>query len=75
MTPKGKLVIIGGYEDKGIAGESLDVLKRREHNGNEEILASLISKNPRANHRIEIIATASTIPTEMEKPTAMHTKQ
>jgi cyanophycinase len=69
MTPKGKLIIIGGHEDKGVEGESLAIVKRKEDKPRPhlEILASLISKVPRAHHIIEIIATASAIPTEMEE--------
>ncbi len=69
MNPKGKLIIIGGHEDKSISGESLTVIKR---NGSKphphfEILASLISKVPREHHIIEIIASASAIPKQMEE--------
>jgi cyanophycinase len=69
MTPKGKLIIIGGHEDKSILGESLTVSKRKgsQPHPHFEILASLISKIPRAHHIIEIIATASAIPQEMEE--------
>jgi len=68
MTPKGKLIIIGGHEDKGIAGESLKVTKRKEPQPHPhlEILSELISKIPRSHHIIEIIATASAIPQQME---------
>lgn len=69
MIPKGKLIIIGGHEDKSIEGESLIVIKRKDSQPHPhfEILASLISKIPRAHHIIEIIATASSIPEEMEE--------
>ncbi|MDZ4665870.1 MAG: cyanophycinase [Bacteroidota bacterium] len=69
MIPKGKLIIIGGHEDKSVAGESLTVIKRKgsKPHPHFEILASLISKIPRAHHIIEIIATASSIPQEMEE--------
>jgi len=68
MVPKGKLIIIGGHEDKGKAGESINVAKRKKASNNNhfEILSELISKIPRQHHVIEIIATASAIPLEME---------
>ncbi len=68
MTPKGTLIIIGGHEDKGVDGESLNIEKRREPTARPhlEILSALISNIPRAHHIIEIIATASAIPQEME---------
>ena len=69
MIPKGKLLIIGGHEDKGneIDGENLTIHKRKETISHFEILGSLISKIPRAHHIIEVIASASSIPLEMEK--------
>jgi cyanophycinase len=65
-TPKGKLVIIGGHEDKEVDGQSLKIEKTKNASPHFEILASLISKIPRAHHIIEIIASASSIPKEME---------
>lgn len=67
MIPKGKLVIIGGHEDKGVSGESLTVVKRKDCSPHIEILSSLISRVPRAHHIIEIIASASAIPEQMEE--------
>ncbi|MDZ4757912.1 MAG: cyanophycinase [Bacteroidota bacterium] len=69
MIPKGKLIIIGGHEDKGTSGESLEVIKREDSSPHPhfEILSELISKIPRSHHIIEIIATASAIPQEMEE--------
>lgn len=67
MIPKGKLIIIGGHEDKVIDGESLIISKRKECSPQTEILASLISKIPRTHHIIEIIVSASTIPETMEE--------
>lgn len=65
--PKGKLLIIGGHEDKGEAvGTSLTIHKKKVSKTHFEILGSLISKIPRAHHIIEIIASASSIPLEME---------
>ncbi|HXB39168.1 MAG TPA: cyanophycinase, partial [Bacteroidia bacterium] len=69
ITPKGKLLIIGGHENKGeeIEGENLTIHTKKKSQSHFEILGSLISKIPRAHHTIEIIASASSIPTEMEK--------
>jgi len=67
MTPKGKILIIGGHEDKGaLEGENLNVHKKNKAKSHFEILGYLIQRIPRAHHIIEIIASASTIPEEME---------
>jgi cyanophycinase len=67
MIPKGKLIIIGGHEDKGaVSGENLTVVKKRQ-SSHFEILGTLILKIPRVHHIIEIIASASAIPREMEE--------
>ncbi|HEY0091323.1 MAG TPA: cyanophycinase [Flavobacterium sp.] len=60
MKLKGKLVIIGGAEDKGLPQD------KAEFNDNNGILQRLVdeSKNKRRS-RIEIIPTASTIPEEV----------
>jgi cyanophycinase len=68
IIPKGKLLIIGGHEDKGeVIGENLIIKKRKKLKSRFEILGTLISRIPRATHVIEIIASASSIPLEMEK--------
>jgi len=67
VIPKGKLIIMGGHEEKGIVGESLTVHKKKISLSHFEILGALISKIPRAHHAIEIIASASFIPDEMEE--------
>ena len=67
MTPKGKLFIIGGHEDKGFTGETPEVLGREKPPTRFEILGALISSATRAEHKIEIIAAASGIPAEMEE--------
>ncbi len=68
MIPKGRLLIIGGHEDKGeIAGQNLKIHKKKISQSHFEILGTLISKIPRAHHHIEIIASASSIPVEMEQ--------
>jgi len=67
MIPKGKLLLIGGHEDKGeVAGENLHISKKHTTT-HFEILGALISRIPRTHHIIEIIASASSIPDEMEK--------
>ncbi len=68
MTPKGKLLIIGGHEDKGeIQGENLKIHFRKKKQSHFEILGTLIQRIPRAHHVIVIIASASSIPLEMEE--------
>lgn len=67
MHPRGKLLIVGGHEDKGAAvGENLTIHKKKQSQSHFEILGALISRIPRAHHIIEIIASASSIPMEME---------
>lgn len=68
MIPKGKLLIIGGHEDKGeVSGESLIIHNKNKSPTHFEILGTLISKIPSAHHVIEIIASASSIPEEMDE--------
>ena len=69
MIPKGKLLIIGGHEDKGneVVGENLIVHKKKDVKTHFEILGILISRIPRTHHIIEIIASASSISLEMEE--------
>lgn len=68
MVPKGKLLIIGGHEDKGsVIGENLSLHTKGEPSSHFEILGMLISKIPRIHHSIVIIASASSIEKEMEK--------
>jgi cyanophycinase len=64
MIPKGKLLIIGGAEDKG----GKDTPAMEEENGefeHFEILKELIPKNKKGRH-IEVITTASELPDEMK---------
>jgi cyanophycinase len=68
MIPKGRILIIGGHENKGeIPGENLTIYKKKHSASHFEILGTLILKAPRQHHVIEIIAAASSIPLEMEK--------
>jgi len=67
MSPKGKLFIIGGHEDKGEEkGQSLTIHKKKISKSHFEILGTLILHIPRAHQIIEIIASASSIPEKME---------
>jgi cyanophycinase len=68
MIPKGKLLIIGGHEDKGGKhGENLNIHFRKKKQTHFEILGTLIQRIPRAHHVIVVIASASSIPSEMEE--------
>ena len=67
MIPKGKLLIIGGHEDKGLEGERPEILNKETHASNFELLGSLMTTETRAHQVIEIIAAASSIPAEMEE--------
>ena len=68
MIPKGRLIIIGGHEDKGeVNGQNLAIHKKKKSRSHFEILGMLILNIPRAHHVIEIIASASSIPEEMEE--------
>lgn len=58
--PKGKLLIIGGAEDKG-DGEG------EAENRDFEILGELLPKSNKGKHEIEIITTASKVPQEVGK--------
>lgn len=67
MVPKGKLLIIGGHEDKADAEKSLQVVKRVKGYEPFEILGTLINKVKGGNAVIEIISSASSVPEEMEE--------
>jgi cyanophycinase len=67
MMIKGKLLIIGGKEDKGDDG-SLDMARLNKNFTEFQILRNLIpAKNKKGNKQIEIVTTASTIPDEVAK--------
>ena len=60
MIPKGKLLIIGGAEDKGEIGNGFPEIKEKNKNfKNYEILGELLPPDPNKEHRLEIITTAS----------------
>jgi cyanophycinase len=67
MIPKGKLLIIGGHEEKGDPEERLTVSRRRKGYESFEILGALINKAAGTKGVIEIITAASNVPDEMEE--------
>jgi cyanophycinase len=68
MIPKGKLLIIGGAEDKGEGGDRTPEIKSRNKNFKHfEILGELLPPDPGKEHIIEIITTASEEPEEMSR--------
>lgn len=68
MTPKGKLLIIGGAEDKGEESSSVPEIKNKNRDFRHyEILGELIPPDRHTEHRVEVITTASSIPMEMGK--------
>jgi cyanophycinase len=65
MTPKGKLIAIGGAEDKGTDLEA-GIIKRSQLNFFEiGILKTISNMLTDKNDRIEIITTASSVPDEV----------
>lgn len=67
MVPKGKLLIIGGHEEKGDPEERLTVSRRGKSYERFEILRTLISRVKGEDRVIEVITSASKVPEEMEK--------
>jgi cyanophycinase len=68
MIPKGKLLIIGGAEDKGEDNCTVPEIKSRNKDFKHyEILGELVPPDRHHEHRIEVITTASSIPMEMGK--------
>jgi cyanophycinase len=65
MIPKGKLLIIGGAEDKGDANSTPDISQKNRDFKHYEILGELLPPDDRRNHQIEVITTASQEPLEM----------
>ncbi|RYD82995.1 MAG: cyanophycinase, partial [Sphingobacteriales bacterium] len=64
-TPKGKLIIIGGSEHKGIPDEKEGSGNRNPDFMEQEILKRLIQERGRGDGIIEVIPTASKIPDEV----------
>ena len=65
--PQGRLLLIGGHEEKIPTGDPDIATEAAMHIPHFEILGSLINTLPHTHHRIEIIAAASSIPDEMEE--------
>jgi len=65
--PKGRLLIIGGHEEKTFTGVPDSELRSHLHMPHFDILSKLMNSLPHEHYIIEIIATASSIPAEMEK--------
>jgi cyanophycinase len=65
-VPQGKLLIIGGSEDKGTHDEQPDISKKNAEFKSFEILGELIPEKKR-KVKIEIITTASGVPDLIEK--------
>lgn len=65
MSPKGKLLIIGGAEDRSDGSEP-EMEERKGHFERFKILKELLPK-PNTGGRIEVITTASSKPQEMEE--------
>jgi cyanophycinase len=63
MTPKGKLLIIGGAEDKG--GAELEMEKRNTSVGHFDILEQLLPVS-KDSERIEVFTTGSEVEEEMK---------
>ena len=64
-TPRGKLLIIGGAEDKGEGEERPEIKDKNKDFQHYEILGELLPPDDRRDHSIEVITTASSIPLEM----------
>src|SRR6188768_1227583 len=66
QDPKGKLIAIGGAEDKGLQAEKGELEKLSNLNFIElGILHRIVSESGGADTRIEVVTTASTIPYEV----------
>jgi cyanophycinase len=63
MIPKGRLLIIGGAEDKG--GEKTEMEKKNATSGNFDILEQLLPTSD-GTERIEVITTGSEVQEEMK---------
>jgi cyanophycinase len=65
VVPKGRLLVIGGAEDKG--NGNVDIAEKNKDFRQFDILQELIKGGERKRHHIEIITTASQIPDEIGK--------
>ncbi|MDJ1469572.1 cyanophycinase [Cytophagaceae bacterium YF14B1] len=66
-VPKGKLLIIGGAEDVGDPEKLSEAQEESRNFRNFEVLQELLPPDAKADHRIEVITTASEEPHEMGK--------
>lgn len=66
-NPKGTLLLIGGHEEKNLEGTAPEILLRQNNPQRFSILGKLLANKPNAHHDIQIIASASSIPEEMEE--------
>jgi cyanophycinase len=64
MIPKGKLLIIGGAEDKGADVYTPPIQAKNKNFRQYEILGELLPPDKNKDHIIEVITTASEIPDE-----------
>src|SRR4051812_43136880 len=64
MVPKGQILVIGGAEDKG-DGQRPDSKDDNKEFEGFEILGSLLPKEKKEKHTIEVITAASEIPVEV----------
>ena len=67
QKPEGTLLLIGGHEEKSLGQTEAQVQLRKADPGRMTILRQLLVTKPYAHHDILIIASASTIPREMEQ--------
>lgn len=65
VIPKGKLLIIGGAEDKGDGTDRPDIIGKNKNFQHFEILGELVPHDAHDHHTIEVITTASEIPVEV----------
>lgn len=65
MTPKGKLVAIGGAEDKGTSVDAGEIQRRNLNFFELGILRRIVDEAGGPSARIEVITTASMIPLEV----------
>jgi cyanophycinase len=65
LNPKGKLIAVGGAEDKGTHPENGEIYKNNLNFFGLGILRRIVEESGGASSRIEVITTASTIPVEV----------
>ncbi len=65
LIPKGKLLIIGGAEDKGNGDDRPEIRDKNKSFKHFEILGELLPPSGYVDHIIEVVTTASEIPVEV----------